>query len=156
MDHAKKNTLLLVDDDTFSLMMLSHILQAEYKIRIATSGPSTLRIAEKYLPDLIILDILMPDMNGYQLFTTLKNSEKTAHIPIIFISGLDSHHDEKKGLQMGAVDYISKPFNDIVVSLRVRQQIRIVNQLRTLVELVAMNPPPIQSEPGGEPGGPRP
>ena len=135
MNYNKKNTLLIVDDDTSSQMILTHILQSDYNVRVAMNGPSAIKIAEKYLPDLIILDIIMPDMDGYQVFTALRNLDKTAHIPIIFISGLKDSHNEKKGLQMGAVDYISKPFDDIVVSLRVRHQIRIINQLRTIERL---------------------
>ena len=135
MDGVKKNTLLIVDDDKSNLLMLSHILQAEYNIRIASDGVSAVNIAEKYLPDLILMDIIMPDMDGYQVIKTLQDSEKTAHIPVIFITGLNNHDDEKKGLELGAADYISKPFDDMIVKLRVHQQIRIINQLRTIENL---------------------
>jgi diguanylate cyclase (GGDEF)-like protein len=77
----------------------------------------------------------MPDMDGYQVFSTLQNMDKTAHIPVIFITGLNNRQDEKRGLQMGAVDYISKPFDDMVVRLRIHHQIRIINQLRTIEHL---------------------
>jgi len=135
MSYVKKNSLLIVDDDTSSLMMLSHILQGDYNIRVASSGASAIRIAEKYLPDLILMDIIMPDMDGYQVFTSLQNIDKTAHIPVIFITGLNNRHDEKKGLQMGAMDYINKPFDDMVIRLRVHHQIQIINQLRTIEHL---------------------
>ena len=135
MDSGKKNTLLIVDDDKSNLMMLSHILQAEYNIRVASDGKSALMIAEKYLPDLILLDIIMPDMDGYQVFSALQNSENTKHIPVIFITGLNKNNDEKRGLELGAADYISKPFDDMIVKLRVHHQIQIINQLRTIEHL---------------------
>ncbi|MCL1927783.1 MAG: diguanylate cyclase [Treponema sp.] len=139
MDTGKKNTLLIVDDDKSNLMMLSHILQTEYNVRVASDGKSALTIAEKYLPDLILLDIIMPDMDGYQVYSALQNSDKTAHIPVIFITGLNNSNDEKKGLELGAVDYINKPFNDTIVKLRVHNQIQIINQLRTIEHLSMMD-----------------
>ena len=135
MDTGKKNTLLIVDDDKSNLMMLSHILQTEYNVRVALDGKSALAIAEKYSPDLILLDILMPDMDGYQVFTSLQNLDKTANIPVIFITGLSNNSDEKKGLKLGAVDYISKPFDDMIIKLRVHNQIQIINQMRTIEHL---------------------
>ena len=135
MNHVKKNSLLIVDDDTLNIMMLSQILQGEYDIRASSKGATAVKIAEKFLPDLIILDIMMPEMDGYQVFAALKNLDKTAHIPVIFITGLDNRQDEKKGLELGAVDYISKPFDDMVVRLRVNNQIHIINQMRTIERL---------------------
>jgi diguanylate cyclase (GGDEF)-like protein len=139
METTRKNTLLIVDDDNSSLMMLSHILEKEYTVRVALDGVSALRIAEKFVPDLILLDIVMPEMDGYQVFNALYGSEKTAHIPVIFITGLNNNNDEKRGLELGAVDYISKPFDDMIVKLRVHHQIRIVNQLRTIEHLSMMD-----------------
>jgi diguanylate cyclase (GGDEF)-like protein len=135
MNHVKKNSLLIVDDDTLNIMMLSQILQGEYDIRASSKGATAVKIAEKFLPDLIILDIMMPEMDGYQVFAALKNLDKTANIPVIFITGLDNRQDEKKGLELGAVDYISKPFDDMVVRLRVNNQIHIINQMRTIERL---------------------
>jgi diguanylate cyclase (GGDEF)-like protein len=139
METTRKNSLLIVDDDKSSLMMLSHILQVEYVVRVASDGLSAIRIAEKYTPDLILLDIIMPGMDGYQVFTALQNSEKTSHIPVIFITGLNNNNDEKKGLALGAVDYISKPFDDMIVKLRIHHQVRIINQLRTIEHLSMMD-----------------
>jgi diguanylate cyclase (GGDEF)-like protein len=135
MDTNAKNSLLIVDDDKSELMMMSHILQAEYTVRVAPDGETALKIAEKYQPDLILLDIIMPDMDGYRVFTELQNSEKSADIPVIFISGLNNTNDEKRGLKLGAVDYINKPFDEMIVKLRVHHQIRIINQLRTIEHL---------------------
>ena len=135
MDHAKKNSLLIVDDDALNLMILTQILRKDYQIRASSKGAAAVRMAAKHLPDLIILDIMMPDMDGYQVFAALKTQDKTAHIPVIFITGLDNRQDEKKGLQLGAVDYISKPFDDMVIRLRVHNQIHIINQMRTIEKL---------------------
>jgi diguanylate cyclase (GGDEF)-like protein len=139
METTRKNTLLIVDDDNSSLMMLSHILEKEYSVRVASDGVSALRIAETYVPALILLDIVMPEMDGYQVFNALYDSEKTPHIPAIFITGLNNNNDEKRGLELGAVGYISKPFDDMIVKLRVHHQVRIVNQLRTIEHLSMMD-----------------
>lgn len=137
MEQQPQNRLLIVDDDKMNLMVLTHILQPEYKIHVALDGKSGIKIAEKYVPDLILSDILMPDMDGYEVFAALRKSENTAHIPVIFITGLGNIDDEKKGLRLGAADYISKPFDDIIVKLRVQHQIKIVNQMR-LIERLSM------------------
>ncbi|MDR0313462.1 MAG: diguanylate cyclase [Treponema sp.] len=139
MKTKKKNSLLIVDDDKSNLMMLSHILREDYTVRVALDGVSALRIADKFLPDLILLDIIMPDMDGYQVFIALRNVAKTAHIPIIFITGLKNSKDEKKGLTLGAADYISKPFDDMIIKLRVQHQIQIINQMRTIEHLSVMD-----------------
>ena len=139
MDDIKKNTLLIVDDDKSDLKILAQSLQTEYNVRVASNGESAIRIAEKYTPDLIILDIIMPDMDGYQVFSALSKSEKTSQIPVIFITGLNSNNDEKKGLDLGAADYISKPFDEAIAKLRIRHQIRIINQLRTIEYISRMD-----------------
>jgi len=130
-----KNSLLIVDDEVSNLQMLSHILGSAYTIYTAKNGVNAIEKARMYSPDLILLDIVMPGMDGYQVLSELRNVETTRKIPIIFITGLSSIDDEKKGLSLNAVDYISKPFSPMIVQLRVRNQIQIVNQLRTIEEL---------------------
>jgi diguanylate cyclase (GGDEF)-like protein len=132
-----KNSLLVVDDDSSSLMVLSHILQPGYTIYTAKDGGAAIQKAEKYLPDLILLDILMPGMDGYEVLSALRQSEEAKHIPVIFITELNKPEDEKKGLKLGAVDYINKPFDNMIVKLRVELQIRLINQLRTIEYLSA-------------------
>jgi CheY-like chemotaxis protein len=127
MDNMKKNSLLIVDDDTSNLMELISILQPEYKILAAKDGSSALNIAKKSLPDLILLDVIMPDMNGFEVLKELRTYDATKDIPVIFITGLNKDGNESEGLAVGAVDYIHKPFDAAVVSLRVRHQIQIVN-----------------------------
>ena len=135
MDGEQKNTLLLVDDEKSNLKLLTHILGQEYTIYTATNGTNAIEKANEYIPDLILLDILMPEMDGYETLSQLKNCAKTQKIPVIFITGLSSNEDEEKGLSLDAADYISKPFSNRIVKLRVRNQIQIVNQLRTIERL---------------------
>ncbi|MCL2191999.1 MAG: diguanylate cyclase [Treponema sp.] len=135
MDIEQKNSILVVDDEVSNLQVLAHILGSAYTIYTAKNGACALEIAKKYMPDIILLDIIMPDMDGYQVLTELKNMEATEKIPVIFITGLSSTEDETKGLSLNAADYISKPFSPTIVKLRVRNQVKIVNQLRTIEHL---------------------
>ena len=135
METTAKNSLLIVDDDNFNLTQLSNILKQEYSVRAVSSGAAGVKAAEKFVPDLILLDIMMPEMDGYEVLAALNKNAATANIPVIFITGLDNKSDEKLGLQLGAVDYISKPFDDVIVKLRVHQQIRNINQIRTIEHL---------------------
>jgi diguanylate cyclase (GGDEF)-like protein len=135
MDGDRKNSLLIVDDEKMNLKVLTHILGDDYVIYTATNGASAVTRAREYRPDLILLDILMPEMDGYETLAILKKDEKTQNIPVIFITGLNSNEDEEKGLSLGTVDYISKPFGNMIVKLRVQNQIKIVNQLRTIQHL---------------------
>jgi len=135
MDKKKKNSLLIVDDENANLKVLTHILGADYTILTASNGVSAIEKAKEYKPDLILLDILMPEMDGFQTLYEIKKIEEIHMIPVIFISGLDSDKDEEKGLALDAADYIIKPFNAAIVKLRVRNQIQIVNHLNTIEHL---------------------
>ena len=130
MNENKKSSLLIVDDEQINLMALSTILSAEYEIFTADSGINAIEKAKETQPDVILLDIVMPDMDGYAVITELKKDEKTKDIPIIFITGLNSVDDEKKGLVLGASDYITKPFSPSIVKLRIQHQIKIVRQIQ--------------------------
>ncbi|MDR0290030.1 MAG: diguanylate cyclase [Treponema sp.] len=135
MADEKKNTLLIVDDEVMNLKFLTYILGTDYTIYTATNGANAIEKAHELMPDLILLDILMPGMDGYETIASLKEHEKTKDIPVIFITGLSSAEDEEKGLALDAADYISKPFGAMIVKLRVRNQIKIVNQIRTINHL---------------------
>jgi diguanylate cyclase (GGDEF)-like protein len=135
MDGADKNTLLIVDDEKSNLKLLTQILGAEYTIYTATNGENAIEKAKEYMPDLILLDIIMPGINGYETLSELRKCDKTQNTPVIFITGLSSSEDEEKGLSLDAADYISKPFSAMIVKLRVRNQIQMVNQLRTIEHL---------------------
>jgi diguanylate cyclase (GGDEF)-like protein len=132
MSEEIKNTLLIVDDENVNLKVLNHILENEYVIYTAKNGIDAIEKAREYKPDLILLDILMPEMDGYQTLTAIRENEEIKKIPVIFITGLDSDEDEEKGLSLDAADYITKPFSAAIVKLRVQHQIRIINQLHTI------------------------
>jgi len=134
MEGLAKNKILIVDDDRANLMYLDNLLSADHELHIAKDGAQALKRADEYIPDLILLDIVMPGMNGYEVLSELKKSEKTRDIPVIFITGLDTDEDEMKGLELGADDYIGKPFHDAIVRLRIRNQLKIINQMRLIVE----------------------
>jgi len=135
MDNIEKNSILIVDDEKSNLEVLISILNQEYTVLMTKSGSSAIEMASKYSPDLILLDIIMPEMNGFDVIKILKASDKTQNIPVIFITGLVSVEDEEKGLSMGAVDYIHKPFSPKIVKSRVWNQIQIINQIRKLAKL---------------------
>jgi diguanylate cyclase (GGDEF)-like protein len=135
MEVENKNTLLIVDDENISINTLVDILGLEYTIHTATSGQSAIKKAKEYKPDLILLDVIMPDMDGYHTLSELKKDEETCKIPVIIITGLDSDENEEKALSLNASDYMTKPINPMIVRLRVRNQIQIVNQIRTIERL---------------------
>lgn len=104
--------ILIVDDTLKNIQVLGTILKQQgYKICVAQSGLKAIETAEKLRPDLILLDIMMPEMDGFEVCKRLKSSEKTSYIPVIFLSARDSDEDIMSGFQLGAVDYICKPFN---------------------------------------------
>lgn len=133
----EKPRILIVDDETFNLQFLTELLIDDYDISPVKEGKKTLELADFLLPDLIILDVVMPGMDGYTVIRTLKANQKTRHIPVIFLTSLDSDKDEEKGLSLGAVDYISKPFHPAIVKARVNNILELV-QHRKLVEKIAM------------------
>jgi len=116
----QKKTVLLVDDAPANIQIANSILKDIYKVRIATSGAKALELAKVTpLPDLILLDVMMPEMDGYEVCTQLKLDPATRDIPVIFLTGQTEVEDETKGFDVGAVDYIHKPFSPAVVKARV-------------------------------------
>ena len=132
----KKNKLLIIDDDTTTLMELIGILKQEYTISTAKSGMSALENIGKTAPDLILLDLIMPGMSGFDVMTKLNQSDSTMNIPVILISGAIDIDDERKGLTLGAVDYIRKPFDEVIVKQRVDYHINVLNLFREKDELI--------------------
>ena len=124
MRRSGKYTILIVDDSQFDLDYLEAILETDYKVLTLQESTRVLGIAEKEIPDLILLDLIMPEMGGFEVLTRLKKSSKTQDIPVILITGLDSSGTEEKGLSLGAVDYIPKPFHPGIVKRRVSNQIK--------------------------------
>jgi diguanylate cyclase (GGDEF)-like protein len=135
MVDALKGSVLIVDDEKSNINVLTRILSQEYIIYAVKSGQDAIRAAKEFLPDVILLDILMPVMDGYETFKMLKSDEDTQSIPIIFVSDLINTDHEERGLDLGASDYLSKPYVPSIVKLRVRNQVKIVNQLRLINHL---------------------
>ncbi|WP_235826965.1 GGDEF domain-containing response regulator [Aliarcobacter vitoriensis] len=137
MDY-KKPTILIVDDMTTNLLLLSDLLQDEYEIKIAKGGTKALEILDAPNKiDLVLLDIEMPDINGYEVCKKLKNNSKTKNLPIVFVTAKNSEEDEEFALNLGAIDYITKPFNKAIVKLRLKNHINL--KLKTdLLEQLSM------------------
>ncbi len=123
----KQKTLLLVDDEATNLQVLRHTLQDNYRLLFAKEGKTALELARAEQPDLILLDIMMPEISGYEVCTQLKAQDETSFIPVIFITALSDSADEEKGFDLGAVDYIIKPFSPSVVKARVRTHLSLVH-----------------------------
>ena len=120
MNAEEKKVVLLVDDAPANIQMVNSILKDTYKIRVATNGARALELAKGTpAPDLILLDIVMPEMDGYEVCTRLKASPETRDIPVIFLTGQTETEDETRGFEVGAVDYIHKPFWPAIVKARV-------------------------------------
>jgi diguanylate cyclase (GGDEF)-like protein len=129
--------LLVVDDEKNNRAVLTELFKHQYKILLAKHGVMALEMARKHRPDLILLDVMMPELDGYQTLKALKDEEATRGIPVIFITVLDGHTDEERGLLLGAADYISKPFMPAIVRARVNNHMQAVRQ-RQLLERCAL------------------
>src|SRR5512143_1794480 len=148
-DHPKtgrpETKTLLVDDNTANLQVLRETLEPlGCKMLIAKSGASALSIIEKAVPDLVLLDIMMPEMDGYEVCRRLKAGAATRHVPVIFLSALGDTEDEARGLVLGAVDYITKPINPDLVRARVRNHLELKQHQDHLEELVRIRTQEVQ------------
>jgi diguanylate cyclase (GGDEF)-like protein len=127
--------VLVADDDAINREVLAEMLKPEYTVLLAKDGIQALDRAARHVPDLILLDVLMPDMDGFEVLRRLRADPRTADIAVIFVSGLGRPEDEAQGLKLGASDYISKPFNATVVMARVALHLQMVRQRRMLERL---------------------
>ncbi|GAB3262287.1 response regulator [Chitinimonas naiadis] len=126
LDFTEKPTILVVDDTPDNLSLMSGLLRGEYKVKLAHSGERALQIAAgDGKPDLILLDIMMPEMDGYEVLRRLQQDQATRAIPVIFLTAMSAAEDEKIGLDLGAVDYISKPINPAIVLSRVHNHLQL-------------------------------
>ncbi len=140
MEEKAKPRILIVDDEKMNLKVLADLLKEDYSPILARNGEKALEYAfGDSSPDLILLDVVMPEMGGYEVIKHLKNNERTNHIPVIFVTSLDSVLDEEHGLKLGAVDYITKPFSPPIVKIRVHNHLRIVHQYKLLDQLAYLD-----------------
>ncbi|XQF92088.1 response regulator [Pseudoalteromonas espejiana] len=121
-----KPRILIVDDEPANLKVMREVLGNQYRMSFAKSGAAALALLEKEPPQLILLDIMMPDMNGFEVCKIIKSTPAISHIPIIFVTALGDESDEFKGFELGAVDYITKPISPAIVRARVKTHLSLV------------------------------
>lgn len=130
---ATRQTVLVADDTPENIDLLSGLLRQDYRVKVATSGEKAIAIVNSDdPPDLILLDIMMPGMNGYDVCRRIKANPDRCSIPVIFVTAMTSIEDERLGLEVGAVDYITKPISPPIVAARVRTHLALYDQTRTL------------------------
>lgn len=127
-----RQTVLVVDDAADNIDILSNVLSGRYNVKAANTGKKALKIAAKSVPDLILLDVMMPGMDGYDVCGHLKRDFRTRGIPVIFVTAMDEVADEARGFELGAVDYITKPISPAIVLARVRTHLQLYDQNRAL------------------------
>lgn len=139
MQEKDKQKILIAEDERLNINILVNILKSDYKISVAKNGKQAIERAMSNLPDLILLDIMMPEMNGYDVCKNLKENERTKDIPVIFITAMKEEGDEAKGFDLGAVDYITKPFHPPIVMARVKAQLKTKWQADMLRQMACMD-----------------
>jgi putative two-component system response regulator len=135
-ENLEKPTVLVVDDAPENIDILYGILKDTYEIQIAKNGKVALIIAAKFIPDIILLDIMMPEMDGYEVCEALKENPLTCNIPVIFVTSKDQDFDEAHGFKLGAADYMTKPVSPAVVKARVKTHLALYDQQRELARQV--------------------
>ena len=135
MNGKEKNSVLIIDDEKANCLAIAQILKNEYTVYVSTDGYDGIEVAKRNQPDVILLDVIMPRIDGFAVIAILKNTFETKNIPVIFVTGLGNEEDEEKGLSLGAEDYISKPFSPAVVKLRVQKTIQTLNQIEIIKQL---------------------
>jgi putative two-component system response regulator len=121
---SPRTTILVVDDTPANLSLLANLLNDSYRVQLATSGAKALEIAQRQPPDLIVLDVMMPEMDGYEVCRRLKADPRTRDVPVLFLTALTRPEDESRGFEVGGADFIHKPFNPITVRARVATQLQ--------------------------------
>ncbi|PJZ82643.1 HD domain-containing phosphohydrolase [Leptospira meyeri] len=127
MEKKHKPKVLIIDDEATNLQILNEILQNDYHLLFAKDGNKGIELTISEEPELILLDVMMPEMTGHDVCRILKSNEKTKYIPVIFVTALNDIEDEEKGFQLGAVDYITKPVSPPIVKVRIKNHLSLVN-----------------------------
>lgn len=134
--NEQRPTVLIIDDVPTNVQILAEALSPLYRIKVASSGTSALEIAQrKPHPDIILLDVMMPEMDGFEVCRRLKSNNETSNIPVIFVTAKNTESDEELGLNLGAVDYITKPFSIPITKARIRNHLRLKHQADLLESL---------------------
>ncbi|MCF8086071.1 MAG: diguanylate cyclase [Desulfohalobiaceae bacterium] len=135
-----KARILIVDDEKMNLKALADLLKDTYTVMLAKSGEQALNLAiDPPQPDLILLDVVMPEMDGYEVIKQLKQDERTNQIPVIFVTTLGSSEDEELGLKLGAVDYITKPVSPPIVRMRIHNYLNLMHKHKLLDQLAHLD-----------------
>ncbi|MDO6526010.1 MULTISPECIES: diguanylate cyclase [unclassified Motilimonas] len=140
MSTDTRNRILIVDDEKVNISILVELLKDRYDTVVAKNGEQALRRVLEHKPDLILLDIVMPGMNGFQVCKALKSNPETADIPVIFITAKDSENDEEEGLSVGAIDYVTKPFSSAIIRARVHNHLELKRRGDLLKALSTIDP----------------
>ncbi len=132
---AEKAKILVVDDEPLNIEVLHELLQADYDVRFATSGEKALELARAQFPDLILLDVMMPEMSGFDVCRILKEDPDLKTVPVVFITAMNEQQDEMQGLRLGAIDYLVKPISPGITKARVRNLINMKKQQDMLADM---------------------
>lgn len=125
---SKMFKLLVADDEPIDLKVITSALKDKYEVLSAHSGQEAIDLTKKHMPDMIVLDVLMPDLDGYEVCMTLKNDIRFADIPIVFVTAVNSKEGELRGLKLGGIDYICKPINFALLHMRIKNQLALKEQ----------------------------
>ena len=137
MHELKKYTILVVDDEPTNIAVLNAMLRSNYKIKAALNGKDAIKIANIYpQPDLILLDVVMDEIDGFEVCERLKNNNQTKHIPIIFVTALNESKSDKKGIEIGAIDFFNKPYSAPIILKRIENHLSFLQKSRDLNELI--------------------
>ena len=131
-DKESKKQVFIVDDEVTNLKVAAGVLREHYKLTLLTSGLELLNVLEKSTPDLLLLDIEMPGASGFEIIKELKCKNETKNIPVIFLTAKDDVESEIKGLTLGAIDYIYKPFSPPILLKRIEHHLALIEQQKEL------------------------
>jgi len=130
-----KNTVLIIDGDKMNIFALTHFLSTDFNVLSESTAERGIAAAQAARPNVILMSLVLPDMDGFQILSILKSTPTVKNIPVIFITEQGSVHDEEQGLILGAVDYISKPFSSVIVKMRIQNQLSLVMHEQRIQEL---------------------
>ena len=137
MPEEKKYTILIVDDEPTNIAVLNAMLRYNYKVKAALNGEDAIKVAKSYpQPDLILLDVVMDEMDGFEVCEIIKNNKNTKHIPIIFVTALNESKSDKKGIEIGAIDFFNKPYSAPIILKRIENHLSSLQKSRYLDELI--------------------